>query len=650
MNRPPLGKVCIELGLLDDDAVERILRDMREHGQGRFGELAVGLNLLSEQDLARALAHQFDVTLLSPERVAELEVPPDLVAMIPARLMRNRVILPTFFDPDRRLLTLVTSDPTDLPALQAVQRHARADHLRIFVAARSALAARLDQVLPVDNDDDPSTSGAEVEVSPGGTVVLEPDVELAAALRRLERVEGGRTQIVSDPEQVTSLLLARLADRVLYREQHAGSAAPYLPMWRKARPDASIAAVRGFSPGRREAVAWPDARDFYHQLLLWVLSVGERQHPGLRHRLRTGWTLARELGAELDLAPERLEAVSLAAMLQPVGGLTILHPEPSGSSPLDGPVELLSRFSPPFDLAGLYAAAQRRLRGSSRPGDDLGLDILVLLPAVLDRDLSTLVDAADLLPSDLHVHPRVLAALSRVLQRRALRAQLLTGGRRHARVVVATSDAIVATDLDQELTGAGFTVVVHDDPGGALAAVRALTPAAVVLAEDLGTDENLRILAEIRRDAQLAETPTAWLATSSDGLPPEALSLKPDHVSHPPHDLGALIARLRIATAHAGVAGPRSTSITGDSQLLPLQEVVDLLRAGRQTATVRLVAGEDDGRLQVIDGHLSTARLGRRAGRSAWRLARELPELRYAVTFGPDEAALDDDTISVGPG
>ncbi|NOY25373.1 MAG: hypothetical protein GXP62_05825 [Oligoflexia bacterium] len=140
MSRPPLGQVCIELGLLDEAQVERILQDMREHGQGRFGELAVGLNLLSEQALAQALAAQFHVPLLTAARLARLAVPRDVLALLPVSLMRSRVILPTFIEPDRRTLSLVTSDPTDLPTLQTAVRQARADRLRIFVAARSALA------------------------------------------------------------------------------------------------------------------------------------------------------------------------------------------------------------------------------------------------------------------------------------------------------------------------------------------------------------------------------------------------------------------------------------------------------------------------------------------------------------------------------
>ncbi len=653
MNRPPLGKVCIELGLLDDDAVERILDDMREHGHGRFGELAVGLNLLSEEDLARALAHQFHVTLLSAERVADLVVPPELLAMLPARLMRNRVILPTFFDADRRQLTLVTSDPTDMPGLQAAQRHVRAHHLRIFVAARSALAARLDQVLPVDTDDDPSSTGLDLLARTGGTVVLEPDVELAAALRRLERAEGGRTEIVSDPEQVTSLLLARLADRVLYRVEHAGSAAPYLPMWRKARPDASIAAVQGFGPGRRVAVAWAEARDFYQQLLLWVLSVGERRHHGLRQRLRAAWTLARELGAEVGLSPERLEAVSLAAMLEPVGGLSILDPAAEaadgGFPAADGPVELLARFAPPFDVAGLLAAVQRRRSRPLHPGDDLGVETLLVIQAAMDGDLDTALDAVDLLPPDLDVHARVVSALSRVLQRRALRAQLLTGGQRRAHVVVAARSAVLTVDLEQQLSATGFSVVAETDATAALATVRTLQPTAVVLADDLGGEGALRLLAEVRRDTLLADTPTAWLSTTGKGPPAEVQELRPDHISRPPHDLDALVGRLRVAVSHPGASRERSASATGDSQLLPLTEVVEILRAGRQTADLQLVAGDDTGRIQVIDGHLSTARLGRKTGMAAWRVAIELPELRYAVAFGPADDSHEDSTISVTP-
>ncbi len=650
MTRPPLGQVCIELGLLDDSQVESILRDMREHGHGRFGELAVGLNVLSEEQLATALAHQFDLTLLSAERIDRLVVPKDVLGMLPVGLMRSRVLLPTFFEPERRVLTLVTSDPTDLPALQAAQRHARAHQLRIFVAARSTLAAHLDRLLPASSPLE--TTAASIVGTRGrpGTAVLESDVEVAAALRRLERAEGARTEIVPDPEQVTALLSAGLVDRVLYRDLHQGTVAPYLPIWRKVRPGVSIASVRGYGPGMRIAVSYDRASAFYQELLLWVLSAGESRQLHVRQRMRAGWALVRELGPEVGLLQERLEAVSVAALLSQVGDLSLLgrrgSAEEGGLRLYDEPSSLLARFAPPWDVIGLYAAVDRRVNRPGEVTDDLGAETFLAVRAALEAGTRGNTDAADVLPSGFEYHPRVVDALTRVLQRRVLRSQLLTGGRRQALVVVALRDVPLLTDIERQLEQAGFEVVGAPATDLALNLVRELQPAAVVIGDDLPESGALRLLAEVRHDTILAATPAFVLATGPDGLAKPVHELEPDGVSTPPHDLRALESAIRLAVARPQTGVERSASATGDVELLPLSQVMDALSRSRQTAEVRLVGAEDDGRLNVVEGELHSARLGRHTGPDAWRIASGQRPMRYAVSFGVLPEGHDEDSVS----
>jgi chain length determinant protein tyrosine kinase EpsG len=54
-----IGELLMRAGKLDEAAVARVLATQRESGQ-RFGEVAVALGLLQEDDVQRALARQFD--------------------------------------------------------------------------------------------------------------------------------------------------------------------------------------------------------------------------------------------------------------------------------------------------------------------------------------------------------------------------------------------------------------------------------------------------------------------------------------------------------------------------------------------------------------------------------------------------------------
>lgn len=655
MHRPPLGKVCIELGLLREEQVESILADMREHGQGRFGELAVGLNHLSEEDLARALAHQFGLTRLSAERVGQLDVPREVLALLPTGLMRSRVLLPTFYDPERRILSLVTSDPTDLPALQLAQRHARADRLRIFVAGRSAIAAHLDRLVPASDRAEATSPGFEALPQRSGTVVFEPDVELAAALRRLERAEGARTQIVPDPEQVTSLLTAGLVDRVMYRQVHQGTVAPYLTVWQRARPSAHVAAVRGFGPGRQVAVSHGRARAFYQELALWLLAATETKQVLERQRMRGAWRLATELAQALELREEAAELVSLAALLANVGELSLLGrsgaaPSGDGLGLYDEPAQFVARFAPPWALQGLYGALDRRVNRPLEVTEQLEVEALVAVRAAVEAGTGGHTLADEVLPDTTRFHPRVRDALDLVLQRRALRGQLLTGGRRRALVVLAMRDVALATELERRLEQAGVEVVLAPSVEIGKARTGELRPSAVVIGgrlpeletEAAGPHGPERLLAEIRHDAAVADTPVLCLAHEGEHQARAMLERHATSVLLPPFDLDVLVDGLLVALARPLGNEERSASATGHSALLTVAEVVDILVRSRQTAEVRLVAPEVQGTLNIVDGEVRRARMGRREGMPAWQLARELPHVRYAVAFGVRPEELDE--------
>ncbi|MCK6504527.1 hypothetical protein L6R53_14175 [Myxococcota bacterium] len=651
MSRPPLGQVCIELGLLSEEQVGRILGDMQRHGHGRFGELAVGLNLLSEEALARALAQQFHVPLLPVERVTRLDVPREVLRLLPVGLMRGRLLLPTYLDPDRRTLSVVTSDPTDLPALQTAQRHAQADRLRVFVAARSALVATLDRLLPPGTGGD--AAGDDLATGAGGsdagTVVLETDVEVASALRRLDRAEGGRAQVVQDPEQVTAMLRDGLADRVLYREAMADVADPYLAVWRKVRPGVQVAGIRGFGPGRRVAVGYRAARAFYQDLVLWLLG-RQAGHGDVVARVRGAWRLAVEVGRQVQLGEEQVEAVALVAAMAEAGDVE----GPSGPLPgLEAGPDLLARFSPPWDLAGLLAAIDRRWNRPAEVTEHLACELLLVVRHANRLGVAGRTDADDVLDPAVRYHPRVRAALSRVLQRRVLRAQLLTGGRRRATVVAASPDPLQLHDLDRALGPRGIELFAFSEVDPALAAIRSLRPSAVVLSLALAGDRPRRLLAEVRHDTPLADTPVLLLASGPAAEARALADLRPDAVLRPPHDADRVLAELLLRLAQPGTGPDRSASAMGDSSQIPMTEVLDILSAGRQTAMVQVAGAVQQGVLYVVDGAVQAARLGHATGEEARQEIMALEPVRYAVAFGrrppdPDRPAAVPD-LAIGP-
>lgn len=592
MNQPPLGQVCMRLGLLDAAQVERVLEEMREHGQGRFGELAVELNLLDEAALARALAAQFHLPLLPSDRLPFLRVPPEVLALAPPSLIRAHLVLPTALDEERRTLSVLTTDPTDLPALQTLARRARVDRLRIFVAERGGLVALVDRLLAGVPEDPPEDPAEEPTPGPatGGTVVLESDVEVAAALRRLDRAEGGRAQVVSDPEQVTALLRAGQVDRVLLRDEEAEAAAAYLPSWARAREGVQVAKVRGYGPVRRFALDYRATRTFYSELVLRALAVGR---PAAELALRQELGALRRLARDAGLPEETVEAIGLVGLLRgPTVRALGIEVEP-----------LLQGLTAPWDLDGLQAAFDRRCNRPLEPSGHLPAELLWIAH---HRLLPNPTAGGE---EGRRFHPFAEAALRRSLERDRLNAQLLTAGLRQATVGVQLASLPRALSLARRLQEQGF------DPR--LAGARPLDGEAP---EPL--PPHLLVLD--------ADAPDA-----ADG-PAERRLLAPPGLSE--EELARQVA-LRLPRVPA--AEERTRAATGDSGLLRLDEVLERLALGEQSADVALSRAGETGLVRVRDGRPVAARLGPHLADEALEMARAASPLRYAVQFGVTTAEED---------
>lgn len=389
----------VELGLLRPQQVEQALSVLRERERGRFGELVLEMDWIDADGLACSLAHQFRLTALPGDRVARLGVGADVMDLLPAAFMRDNVLIPTWFDPERRALSLLVTDPSDVVVLKRAQEYARASQMRLFVSTREAISDLLDRSLPNAPSSDFSNitvTGPRFVAPPpgeGGTVVLETDPGRLAALRRLEGIEGGGTEYVSDPEQVTALLEAGAADRVVHRRAMTSQIEAYRGVWQRARPGVRVIEVVGFTPGRLGLDEDPE-RDLLFELLRSVVLSG--LEPVLSAKVARATDLASSLAESMNLTPDQSRAVTLCALL--------LHRENTR--------ELL-RQRLPFDIDRLLQRLQARREGEP-PSVDIAVEVL--------HTATENAFADD--PSA--PHPKVNEALRRVLEQEELRSRLST--------------------------------------------------------------------------------------------------------------------------------------------------------------------------------------------------------------------------------
>ena len=77
--RPKLGKIIVDAGMIDEEALETALAKQAADG-GRLGQILIESELITEEDLADALARQFELDRASLERAS---FDPTTVSLLP---------------------------------------------------------------------------------------------------------------------------------------------------------------------------------------------------------------------------------------------------------------------------------------------------------------------------------------------------------------------------------------------------------------------------------------------------------------------------------------------------------------------------------------------------------------------------------------
>ena len=135
-----LSDVIIELGLVDEQHVNRAVQDARL-SRANVGQILVQEGRLTEDDLARALAARYGLSHID---LTEFDVDPEAANLLPPAAAQRYRAVPLTFEPDGGLLVAM-ADPSDSLALSDITFMTHLD-VRAAVAAANLieeLAARL---------------------------------------------------------------------------------------------------------------------------------------------------------------------------------------------------------------------------------------------------------------------------------------------------------------------------------------------------------------------------------------------------------------------------------------------------------------------------------------------------------------------------
>ena len=664
MQRPPIGELFVQLKLLTPDEVASVLKRMQKSETGRFGTTALELALVDHEGLARALAQQFGLRYVTGDRIQRLVISEETLELVPTDLMKDHLMVPTFMDPESRVLSLLTSDPTNLPSLRAAQEHAKAQRLRLFVGPEPAVLELIERLTfnQVDEEPEPQSAEPEPQFYPGAqqqrALILETDLERIGLLRSLEEKEESNAEFVNDPEQIAALLEQGGFDRIIHREDLSAMVEAYLPSWRRISPGLSVAAIRGYGPGHHGGGVHSAGCDFLLNLLEFVLLASENKNMDARARVRRTTRFAKQVAQELGLPQSQRDAIIVAALVGEMDQLNLVrgivaddNEDGLAKSRFELARALVNPFDPPYDLDGIFQLMEEKRAGREASEAHFAGEVLFSVRAVVEKARPAESEPERILGKEVSRHqPQVLNAIEQVLRREVLRGQIATAGTLSElatpTIVIAEREAALVTALEVRLGQAGYETVVVADGEAALRETHALHPIAVIANMRLPRRDGLALVMELKNSKDTEDIPIMLLTNRKSAADVNrGLEIGAEEVLEKPINVQVLITRLRKAISRSGKQ-VKSASLSGHLAELSFAELLQTLHLSGKTAQVQLHSGLRKGTVSLLEGKVLSAELDDTTGESAFYEMVALTNGRFEVLVGerPSESNLTEST------
>lgn len=120
--RRMIGEILVEMGSASQENIDRALEKQMNGDHRKLGEILVAEGTCAIDDITAALAEQYQMEMVD---IAVLDIPPDVVQVVPEDLAREHRLMP--IEMSEGVLVVAISDPLDIYAL---------DNLRFVISAQ----------------------------------------------------------------------------------------------------------------------------------------------------------------------------------------------------------------------------------------------------------------------------------------------------------------------------------------------------------------------------------------------------------------------------------------------------------------------------------------------------------------------------------
>ncbi len=590
----PPGKLRLTERMVQDGAItaeqqEAALSYAQRSGE-RIEEALLEVGAITETQLLKYLATAYQTRFVTTEKLAKAGIDRATLDKVPKKLAERDTVFPVLYEAQSGVLSVVTPDPDNAPALHDVQLASGAKEVRAFVGRARAVRAAINKA-------------------------YNGDIHAFAVLDRAAH------------EQFTTLLNAY--ERNLVSEESMA-----VSLANEGTPRERVLSGDELEKGASDTAGTGSVGSgSYLEILNVLVSLIEQSRPDLRGHSALVARLMKKISERIGLSEAQAGRMVMAAYLHDIGKMSAYHLTALNVSEYEGhrtaaeklykaPLRILEAVKLPRETLQAIELMYERYDGKGLPGGasgkeiPLGARLLAIADTYADltqnprnpfRKTLRPVQACEVLAryKTSVFDPNLVDLFKHAITGEDLKARLLAN--RH-RALLIDADPEETTVLELRMIEQGFEVEAAHTSDQALKILERGDVELVVSELDLKPADGFALMAAARSRPWGAKLP--WIVVTGRGGREDAqraFELGALDYMTKPISADLLVAKIGQIMERDAAGRGAARGVAGSLQEMGLPEIVQVLWHGRKTGSLRIRSGKSSGEIHFVDGSLYNA-------------------------------------------
>ena len=593
---------------------EASLNYMQRSGE-RVEEALLDMKFLEEVALLKYLAALHKTRFVSTEKLAKADIDRLTLDKVPKKLAERELIFPVLYDAATNILSVVTPNPDNAPALHDIQLASNLKEVRAFVGRPRSVRAAINKA-------------------------FNGDIHAFATLDR------------SAHEQFTTML--NVYERNLVSEESLT-----LSMAKEESTGERTLSPQDFSTGRTTVSSGKGINDeSYLETLNVLVSLIENTRADLRGHSAQVSRLIKKICERIGLPDTTRAALVVAGHIHDLGKMGAYHMTAINVAEYEGhraqaqkqykaPLRLLEAVQLPREVVTAVEQMYERFDGKGLPdgssGKEIALGARLLAIADTYADLTqnprnpfrkTLrpVQACEVLERyrGAVFDPNLVDLFKHTVTGEDLKARLLAN---RYRALIVDPDPEETTVLELRMVEQGFEVSQARATDQALKFLEKGDIEIVVSELDLQPTDGFSLLGEARKHPWGAKVPWVIVTGRAGGRTDaqRAFELGATDFLTKPVSSDLLVAKLKQIIEREATRGGPARGVAGSLQEMGLPEMVQVLWYGRKTGSLKIRSGANSGEIHFVAGLIFNALWANLRGEEAFFAMLSLIEGEFSL-------------------